>query len=457
MSNRRSQPNILLISIDSLRPEALGSSPDRYAWRETFPFRVHTPALDRLAREGVLFTSLIVQAPYTPASHASFLTGLNPPDHGIRGFFGYALKPGVRTLAEQLREVGYHTGAFVGADALHPRYGLGRGFDVYDARFERRLGAWPPSDSRRSADETTRRFTAWLEGCDAPFFAFVHYFDVHDIPAHVAQRSDPLAIAIRRARASRLARGPAARWLDACERQRRVLRQCGRPYHVRQVSRVDRHVARLVSVLERRGSFEDTLVAVISDHGDAFGEHGEHGHRQYLYDTTLRVPMILRGGGLPGGRRVDDTVRSVDLLPTLNAIQGGAGVAPHGTDQLDGESLLPLIHGGTREQREAYSETRMEKSMNDVTDLRCHLAALRRGRWKVIVNLLDGTRELYDVANDPGETRNVATAHADVADELATEAVRIHGGDASTRTDETAYSEAELAVVEARLRDLGYV
>lgn len=449
--------NLLLISIDSVRPEAIGAVPDRFGWSETFPYKVATPTLDWLAREGVLLTNLITQAPYTPASHASFLTGLNPPSHGIRGFFGYRLSEHTRTLAERLENEGYRTGAFVGSDALNPRYGLGRGFDVYDAEFERKMDGWPRGDHRRDGAETTQKALQWMQQECGPFFAFIHYFDVHDLADHVYLQADPVANWLRQGRDARFARGPIRRWLQRLETGYAHRRQRGKPFHVRQTQRVDRLIGRLVRDLIERRIYDETIIVVMSDHGDAFGEHGEFGHRQHLYDTTLRVPLILKAVPEHRNMKVTAPVRSIDLVPTVCDLLELRDESTNGHQPIEGTSLLSLIEGADHQERPAYSETRMEKSLQQLGELKSHRVSLRTSRWKLIADVLNGSRELYDLAQDPTETRNLAGRHASVGERLYTEAMRIHDNGEQDTTDLSGDAGRELEQVKLRLHDLGYI
>ena len=448
--------NVLLISIDSVRPEAIGPYPEHFSLEDTFPYKVDTPTLDVLAADGALFTKLITQAPYTPASHASFLTGLNPPGHAVRGFFGYRLSERAETLAQRLQREGYRTSAFVGSDALNPRYGLDRGFEVYDAQFERKIGGWPRGDHRRAGSETTQRALKWLRQAGRPFLVFVHYFDVHEVAEHVYLQSDRLARWLRKGRSTRLARGPVRRWLQRLETGYANCRQRGKPFHVRQTQRVDKQIGLLVRGLEEQGAYDDTIIVVMSDHGEAFGEHGEFGHRQYLYDTTLSVPLILKALPDYRGRTIDTPIRSIDLVPTLYDLLGLDRHPSNGCKPVEGASLLPLLHGTNGDQREAYSETSLERSLKQVNELKYHFVSMRTPRWKLIVNMLDGSRELYDVVRDPNETQNVAARRADVAERLSARAMRTYESGGESPPDVSGYTDRQLEEVETRLRDLGY-
>jgi arylsulfatase A-like enzyme len=449
--------NVLIVCVDSLRPEALKCYPKRFKYKETFPWRISTPTINHIAREGVLFSNCIVQAPFTPASHASFFTGLNPPSHGIRAFFGYKLLEHTETLAERLKREGYHTAAIIGADALDNRYGLDRSFDIYDVEFNKKMAIWAQEQYRRLGSEATERALAWLQEKKEPFFLFMHYFDVHDIASHILAEHDYVARVLSRLRKTRLTCGPVRKLLQKIETFYGQYQRCGKPFHVRQVRKVDREIGKIIRALKDRNLYNQTMIIITSDHGDAFGEHGEFGHRKSLYDTTLRVPLILKGISGHEGKVISNMVCSIDLLPTIYELLGLAPTASVGYKPIEGKSLLPLLDCKKEEERIAYSETRMEKSLENTNDLRLKYIALRTPRWKLIINMLDDVRELYDVANDPGETCNVIAQYPDCAESLGKEAMRIyHQGDAD-KPSQVAYTEEELDKVAERLKDLGYL
>ncbi len=457
------RPNLLLVSVDSLRREGLSCSTNQFARRATFPWRAHTPVMDRIARQGLLFSNCIVQAPFTPASHASFLTGLNPPRHGIRAFWGYPLNPDAETLAERLRAAGYRTAAVIGADALNPWYGLNRGFDTYDAEFDSKMALWAQGQYRRPGEEVTARALAWLPTIEPPFFLFVHFFDVHSIAPHVLAQRDPLAKLLFRVN-DRAARRTAPRQLigklDAFYGH---YTRAGRAYHLRQARRVDRQIGRLIQFLKSNYWYDQTVIAIFSDHGEAFGEHGERGHRQYLFDTTLQAPLILKPAKsmqpLPwkAGQVIPELIRSIDLAPTLYEWLGLEPAASSGYHPFDGRSLS---HPSNRLQEEivAYSETRMEKDLADLEALKYHYASVRTERWKLIVNLLDGQQQLYDLHADPVESVNCVARFPEVARSLqqTLEGISRQGARNPAQSLDS-FTPEQQSEIEQRLRDLGYL
>lgn len=403
--------NLVLVTLDCVRRESLSCYPEKFPLRHRLLARWGTPHIDGLARDGVRFDQAVCQAPYTPASHASILTGLNPFNHDIRGMIGYKLNPDAKTMAEILKERGYRCGAFVGSHALGGEYGLNRGFETYDEDFEVKRRNWVLGH-QRYCDEVTDRALAWLgrKGGDK-FFVFLHYFDAHD----------------------RNGRDP------------------DRAYQLRQARRIDRQIGRLLRHLSRERLYDSALIVVTSDHGDSFGEHGEATHREYLYDTTLRVPLVIKATPELAGRVVTRQVRSIDIAPTvleLLEIKGGE------SSGFDGTSLVSLAAG--RDQRDlfAYSETCHETKEGQWQDLKTSYCALRTPEHKLVFDRLRKTCHLYDLRNDPGERRDIAETRPDVVEELRGKLLLMtdsRGRPRPTMTDE------EMEIVEERLKHLGYL
>ena len=350
--------HLVLVTIDTLRADRLGC----YGSRD-----VATPNLDRLAREGALAAEATVHVPLTRPSHASLLTGRLPAEHGLRDNVTPPLAASVPTMAEILRKAGFATGAFVSAVVLSAQSGLGRGFETYDDRLE--AGA---DDARflnsiqRRGDVTTAAAVSWLEGQrDKRLFAWLHLYDPHD----PYEPPEPYAS-----------------------------RYVGRPYDG-EVAWSDELVGRLDQALERLGLRDDTLLVVTSDHGEGLGEHGESVHGFFVYQSTLRVPLLVRGPGVAAGGRVAATVGTVDLMPTALDM---LGVAAPPEARMSGRSLAGALRGGPPPaEAAAYAESLLPLLHYGWSDLRM----LREGRWKYI----QAPRpELYDLAHDPVEERNLA-------------------------------------------------
>ena len=305
--------NVLLVTIDTLRADALGA----------YGGPASTPALDRLAAEGVRFDFAHAHAVLTLPSHASILTGEYPHRHGVRENSGYRLPGGARTIATVLKQAGYATAAFVAAFPVHSRFGLNAGFDVYDDRFADGFGPVDIAMPERPASEVVPLARKWIAGRSigaegpgqdaGPWFAWVHVFDPH------APYRPPAPFDTQYA---------------------------GKPYYG-EVAATDAALAPLLE--DVRSSARPTLVIVTSDHGEGLGDHGEEAHGIFAYESTLRVPLILASLGgraaaskAPGKGEVSQVAaRHVDILPTvLDAVRQPV---PAG---LPGRTLLPRQERG---------------------------------------------------------------------------------------------------------------
>jgi choline-sulfatase len=347
--------HVVLVTIDTLRADRLGC----------YGGAVETPHLDRIARQGAMAPQASVAAPLTRPSHATMLTGLQPAEHGLRDNVSPPLATGVPTLAGTLKASGFATGAVVSAVVLSRQSGLDRGFDTYSATFD--VGA---DDARflnsiqRRGDGPTAEAIAWLEEQQAErSFLWLHLYDPHD----------PYE--------------PPEPW---------ATRYAGRPYDG-EVAYADDLVGRLDAALTRSGRAADTLLVVTSDHGEGLGEHDESVHGFFVYESTIRVPFLARGPGIPAGSRLAVTARGVDLMPTVLDAVGVAAPA-----RTSGRSLWPALRGeAALTEAPSYSESLLPLVHFGWSDLR----ALREGRWKYI----QAPRpELYDLSADPGERQDLA-------------------------------------------------
>jgi arylsulfatase A-like enzyme len=305
----RPPERVVLISIDTLRADHVGA----YG-----ASRAHTPTLDELAARGVRFEHAFSPAPITLPAHASLLTGLEPPQHGVRGNGAFRLPEEALTLAEALRAAGFATAAFVGAFVLDRQYGLAQGFDAYDDRMTSRRAAGATGFAERRADAVVDAALAWLATAPERFFLFVHLYDPH------ANYDPP----------------PGFR--AAFPRH---------PY-AGEIAFADAQLARLLAGIRERWPDDRTLVVATSDHGESLGEHGEATHAYTLYDATQRVPLLLAGPGLPRGAVASPVVRLVDVTPTILALAGLD--APPGSP---GRDLRGALSGSEHEPRAAYMET----------------------------------------------------------------------------------------------------
>jgi arylsulfatase A-like enzyme/Tfp pilus assembly protein PilF len=397
--------SVLLITIDTLRADAVGAYGNR---------TVSTPWIDRLAAGGVRFDQAHASTVVTLPSHANILSGGYPFRHGVRENAGFRFPPSADTLATLLRARGYRTGAFVSAFPLDARFGLTRGFDVYDDRFAKgdtniafRVPERPATATIAAALEWIRRRDPAEQAASAarPWFAWVHLYEPHFPYAP----PEPYASQYR-----------------------------GAPYFG-EVAATDAALAPLLQPALDGPADADTLVVFTADHGESLGEHGEMTHGLFAYEGTLRVPLILFQRAGLGARTVAAPVRHVDILPTvLDAV--GAPVPA----SLDGRSLLPLAAGAAAEPTATYFES-LSASLNRGW---APLYGVARGSLKYIDLPIP---ELYDLAADPAESRNLAAARPDETRELQ----RLL---AALRADDRGASPSrERAETREQLRSLGYL
>jgi arylsulfatase A-like enzyme/Tfp pilus assembly protein PilF len=349
------------VTIDTLRADRVGA----YGYA-----LARTPALDGLARDGVRVQDAVVHVPQTRPSHTSLFTGRYPYEHGIRDNAQGPLAPKWPTLAERLRATGWETGAAIGAYPVSRSSGLDRGFVFFDDPFALRSATIAGRSERRAA-EVVDKALAWLQRPrEGPFFLWVHLFDPH------APYESPAPFGAAFAK---------------------------RPYDG-EVAYADRQLARLIAFLDQRGLRGTTLVVVTSDHGEGLSDHGEDEHMLLVYDSTLRVPLLLRWPGvLPAGARVDGQFREVDLMPTLLELVGLQPPASSGISR-----AAEIRAGRAIPENESYAESLYGRIHYGWAALR----ALRGEGWKYI----DAPRpELYRVSEDPAETRNRIDERAQVA------------------------------------------
>jgi arylsulfatase A-like enzyme len=394
-------PNLLLVSVDTLRADALG------AYGAPLP----TPTFDRLARDGVVFERAFAPTPATAASHATLFTGHEPQRHGLLRN-GESLDEAATTLAERLAAAGWHTGAFVSSFVLDPRFGFAQGFAHYDATLPESgatMGKGKPYPGAfwaaerfggfdRRATATTDAARRWIETAPEPFFAFVHYFDPHApyLPPPVfAERADAATPSL----VDRSVPG-----IEPDVLARLIRRYWG------EVLYTDDALAALLDVAGRRE--RPTLVVVTADHGEGLGQHEWLEHAVHLYEEQLHVPLILHGAaGLAAGRRVATPVALADVAPTLLELLDVANADP-----LDGRSLAAVARGGPEPEARPLFGVRRLVSEDVAWDRGVELS-VRDARWKYIWDS-EAAAELYDLEGDPGELRDLAPNRADVAAEL---------------------------------------
>jgi arylsulfatase A-like enzyme/tetratricopeptide (TPR) repeat protein len=333
--------------------------------------KIETPGIDALARDGVLFENAYTHVPLTLPAHASLFTGLLPAEHGVRDNLGYRLEAGRhRTLAALLKERGYATGGAISAWVLRAPTGISAGFDFYEDSLVAPAGVDVAGSVQRPGGETLDRLLPWLQTvADRPFFLFFHIYEPHS----PFEPKEPWK----------------SRYAD--------------PYDG-EVATSDAIVTRLLDDLRRRGLYDRALVALLSDHGEGLYDHGEEFHGILLYREVLHVPLILKlPRGARAGERVAPPVPLVDVMPTLLEIAGAR--LP---ETLGGRSLL-----GHRAVAAVYSETLYP---------RVHLG------WSELTSIVDdrhhyieGPRpELYDVVDDPRQTKDLVAERRDVARRMRT-------------------------------------
>jgi arylsulfatase A-like enzyme/Tfp pilus assembly protein PilF len=393
---RESGLDVLLLTVDTLRADALGS------YGST---SVETPWMDRLAAGGVRFTQAHAQNVVTLPSHANILSGRYPLAHGVRDNSGYRFPAAADTLATILKHAGYRTGAFVSAFPLDSRFGLDRGFDVYDDRLgdpEARTAFLMPE---RAGERTIAEARRWREAQGpGPTFTWIHLYEPHFPYAP----PEPYAT-----------------------------RHAASPYHG-EVAYTDALLGPVLEPLLRAGADGRTLVILTSDHGEGLGEHGEQTHGIFAYETTLHVPLILYAPRLFAPLAPAARVRHVDILPTVLDALGLP--AP---EDVSGRSLLPIANGAEGTPPPSYFEA-LSSSINRGW---APLTGMAQGQWKLIDLPIP---ELYDLDADPHETRNLAATRTTEMEALRAQLARARGADrGSART-------AESAETRERLRSLGY-
>lgn len=414
---RASDRNVLLITIDTLRGDALGC--------DGGPAR--TPNIDALAAAGVRFSFAHSQAVVTLPSHASILTGLYPFQHGYRQNSGYRLTPGVETIATRLKAAGFRTGAFVGAFPLDARFGLTPGFDVYDGRFDNVGSGAEFLLPERAATVVVSRATAWIGAAAQPWFAWVHAYE-----PHAPYRPPP----------------PFDRDYAA------------QPYYG-EVAAVDQALGPLLAAA--RAGTRPTLVVLTGDHGESLGEHGELTHGLFAYESTLHVPLIIAEiagsggsgasggwGGLGGwvglsrpgpsgsGEVSDQLARHVDIAPTILDALGLPVPAA-----MAGHTLRTRADRDAGGSRASYFE-----AMESMLDFGfAPLDGVLAGREKYIRLPLP---ELYDLAADRAEATNLVDRAADRTRVLAARLADVHATMPGA-------PQAEAPEVASRLQSLGYV
>jgi arylsulfatase A-like enzyme/Flp pilus assembly protein TadD len=354
------KPNIILITLDSTRADRIGFLGGK---AET------TPNLDTLSGQSMIFEQAYAQSPLTVASHATILSGTYPQTHGVSEF-GASLPATSPFIPRQLHAGGYHTAAFVGSIRLDPKNGyapdFNRGFDSYDAGFHQpQRGQTRFTSVERQGSEVVARANAWLARAQSPFFLWVHLDDPHF---------------------------PYGTSYDAS------------------VKAADKAVGKLIAALQIRKLYADALIVVAADHGESLGAHGEDTHGVFLYEETIRVPLLLK---LPqnqsAGKRVHARAKLVDIAPTILEV---AGVAI--PSQMQGQSLLRIAKANPAADQPAYARS-------DFSQKAFGWSALESWRSGKYFYIRAPKPELYDLSSDPATTRNLAQSSKAILDTMASQ------------------------------------
>ena len=388
---------IIFISIDTLRADHLPV----YGYG-----KVRTPVIDALARDGVVFERAYAHAPQTLPSHTSILSGRLPFETGVRDNVGFSVKPDVPMLAELLRARGYATGGAVSSFVLRKETGISRGFDFYDSLMPEAAPDRPIGQIERRGDDTLAVAEHWMDGlASSRFFLFFHIYEPHT----------PYA--------------PPSRFAEFA------------PYDG-EIAWSDEIVGKLIAYLRTKNWYDGATIVLFSDHGEGLGDHGEQEHGLFVYDETIRVPLVVK---LPGqhraGKRISTPAQHIDLVPTV--LDWVGATPPPG---LRGRSLRTVLEGGSEAPGEAgfYAEALYGRYHYGWSDL----YALTDARYRYIKA---PRPELFDLERDPAEKQNIAGERGPTAQAMRSALNRLLAGAAVDKPG--AVSKEDLA----RLQALGYV
>ncbi len=349
--------NVVVITLDTVRADHLHCYGN---------LKIKTPTIDGLAKEGVLFEKAVAQTPLTQPSHASIFTGTNPNVHHVRDTGGFALQPTSITLAAILQKHGWDTAAFVSSSVLKKVFGFSQGFSVYDDQMPDTGNDEGKPVATRRAGLTVDRALAWLNTqSKQPFFVWVHFYDAH-------------------------------RPYDPPQEFRRQYPD--NPYDA-EIAYTDQQLGRFLDAVRKKSPADRTLIVLLADHGEGLGDHGEYDHGVFLYDSTVRIPWIMVGPGVPAGVRIQQQAREIDVLPTILNLLGGKASA-----DVQGTSMVPALSGKQVPSTYSYEETLYPRINMGWSELR----GIHTAQWMYV---RAPKPELYDLDRDPGELNNVIDAH----------------------------------------------
>ena len=363
-SNHIKTPNnIILISIDTLRADRLSCYGYKYKT---------TPNIDALAQEAVLFENCFTNIPLTMPSHASMLTGLIPPVHGVHDNNRTSLDDSVVTLPERLKEEGYATYGIISAEVLNKRFGLNQGFDVYDDTFDDKTNK-AQYVMQRTGDETAAHALKWLEeNQDKKKFMFIHFYDPHDDYEPPAPYD----------------------------------KQFKHPYDG-EIAFTDHCIGQVIDKLRSLGQYKNALIVIVGDHGEMLGEHGESLHGFYIYNNVLRVPMVIKPAGRAKAHRIGDNTTVIDITPTILS-QAGIEVP----SDMHGVNLSEYF---TRSNHHILDRFIFSESLTPTKYNGNSLLGIINNQWHYIQTTQP---ELYNRINDPDELNNLINSEPKRADYL---------------------------------------
>lgn len=396
-SRGRTSGPIVLISIDTLRADHLPV----YGYAKG-----HTPNIDALARDAIVFERAYAHSPQTLPSHVALLSGQLPFETGVRDNIGFAAKPGQPFIQTMLAGRGYRTGGFISAYVLRSQTGIGQGFETFDSNLPAASPEASIAQVQRDGSLTLEAAARWLDTLprEAPYFLFLHLYEPHT----------PYT--------------PPARFASYA------------PYDG-EIAYADELVGRMLDRLRRDGTYDSATIIVLSDHGEGLGDHGEQEHGLFLYDETIRIPLVIKmPGQRQAGTRIPAPVQQIDLVPTLLDL---TGASPDAT--LHGRSLAPWLRGeGQVQEAGIYSEALYARYHFGWSEL----YALTDARYRFIQAPRE---ELYDLQTDPHERQNLADARPGPRGAMRVALARLVGGAAVDRPSVISDAERE------QFQALGYV
>jgi len=395
LARRAPRYNIIIITLDTTRADRIGCYGHASA---------ETPTLDALAARGRRYANAFTHVPLTLPSHATIMTGVLPPEHGLRDNGRAKLGPGLPTLAELFAARGYRTAAFLASFVLDKRFGVDRGFEVYDDRMAPPDTADDLFGMENPANVVADRALEWLgQQGDRPFFCWVHFFDPHE----PYRAPEPYR----------------SRHRDAYDGE---------------IAFMDAQIKRIVDYLDQRDLRDNTLIVVAGDHGEAFGEHGEHEHGALVYDTTMRVPLIVvPPGGADGPAVVHEVAGLADIAPTVLSVAG-----LQRPEQMSGRDLL----GRRGDEAGCYGESHFLLNGYGWAPL----YSLTTRRWKYIDCPVP---ELYNLLADHSEMKNVYAAEVQAVARLK---ARLDARRKAMKTAHAVSVELDTRALDA-LKQLGYL